>query len=311
MLIQKSGFLSTWEVLVSKSNQKGIALIQVLLITTVLTILALYLTKTAKEQVNIAQWSEDKASALIKLHSAESELIFTLLTKSKSPYSDLENDLLGDISSKWNFFGKAFSLDDFIEIKIQDNAGLINAHYPDRERLMLLLNSYTGNLAESQKIVEQILDWQDLDKNVRANGFEGGKNYIVRNGIIPDLSDFYFLPSINLSILKIINENTTIHKQGYFNPTNSPELLLSALTSYDVAKKVIDLRENRLLTKSNFTDLTGIQENDGTFFYPSNTFSIAINSKVGESEITKEFTIKLSPYAIGNNLPVNVLSNRG
>lgn len=295
----------------SKYKQKGVALIQVLLITAVLTILALYLTNTAREQVQVAQWAEDKATALVKLHSVESELIFTLLTKSKSPYIN-QDDLLGsNIHSNWNFFGKAFYFDDYIKIKIQDNAGLINAHYPDKDRLVSLLNSYTNNLIESQTIFEQILDWQDLDQDVRAHGLEGNQNYIVRNGNIPDLSDLYFLPSITLPILKILNENTTIHKQGYFNPTNSPEQLLSALTSSEVAKKVIEMRENRILTKQNFTELTGIQETDDIFFYPSNTLGIVINSKVGESELTKEFTIKLFPYAIGNNLPVNVLSNRG
>ena len=57
-------------------KQQGIALIQILLLTAILSILALYLTKTAQEQVTMAQWSNDKAQALVELHSVESQLMF-------------------------------------------------------------------------------------------------------------------------------------------------------------------------------------------------------------------------------------------
>jgi len=62
-----------------KKNQQGIALIQVLLISAVLSVLALYLTSTAKDQVKVAQWSIDKAQALVNINSGEAQLLFSLL----------------------------------------------------------------------------------------------------------------------------------------------------------------------------------------------------------------------------------------
>ena len=62
------------------SYQRGVALIQVLLVTSILSVLALYMTQTAKSQIQQAKWMNNKAQAHIELHSAESELLFELFT---------------------------------------------------------------------------------------------------------------------------------------------------------------------------------------------------------------------------------------
>jgi general secretion pathway protein K len=64
-------------------QQKGMALFQVLLITAVISILALQFTQTAKNQIAIARLIDDRIKASPLLATAESELLFTLLTESK------------------------------------------------------------------------------------------------------------------------------------------------------------------------------------------------------------------------------------
>ncbi len=305
-------------------KQQGIALIQVLLITAILSILAVYLTNTAKEQVKIAQWTNDKSQALVNLHSAEARLIFSLLTQRKivtsqnnaNGKSNAVGDILGSsvesITQRWNFFAKPFYLSEQVMVAIQDQAGLVHAQYPDRDVLDKLFVEQGLGMVEVNELIDNLLDWQDLDSISRANGAETSAYAgLIRNGAIPDVHDFSFIKKITPELLELLLKTTTIYRQGPFNPTNVPTELLYALTNENVAKQVILLRENGQLTKTNFSQLTGIVEDDDTFFYPSNFLSIKLTSKVGESKVQKEMTIQVIPYAKADQSPINFFSNRG
>ena len=62
-------------------KQRGIALVQVLLIVAVVSILALYFTQSARQQVKNATMMVDKAQALVELNNAEASILFSLLTE--------------------------------------------------------------------------------------------------------------------------------------------------------------------------------------------------------------------------------------
>jgi len=290
-------------------KQKGIALIQVLLISAILSVLALYLTSTAKNQVKIAQWSDDKAQALVEMQSSESVLIFNLLTKKRA--IDLSNNTSGGVSAQWNFFAKPFFIDKYTEIQLQDQTGLINAHYPQQKYLKLLIASFGYNSFKTNQIVDSLLDWQDIDNIPRVNGAEfNSYTTNIRNGPVPDLHDFKFVEGITPELERVLLNNTTIYRMGSFNPTNAPKYLLKAITNSDVAEKITELRNNNKLTKQNFTQITGIIEDDDVFFFPSNYFNIKLKSRVGDSIVEKKLTVDLQSYASGNKSPVNILANR-
>jgi general secretion pathway protein K len=58
-------------------NDAGIALFQVLLISTIIAILAIQFTQTARNQVTIAQTITDRVQAQILLKTTESELLYS------------------------------------------------------------------------------------------------------------------------------------------------------------------------------------------------------------------------------------------
>jgi len=290
-------------------KQKGIALIQVLLISAILSVLALYLTSTAKSQVKIAQWSSDKAQALIEIENTEAVLIFNLLTQKRT--IDSSSNITNSVSSKWNFFSKPFFIDKYTEIQLQDQTGLINAHFPQKKYLKLLIASLGYNSFKINHIVDSLLDWQDIDNIPRVNGAElSSYTSTIRNGSVPNLHDFKFVDGITPELEQVLLKNTTIYRMGSFNPTNSPEYLLKAITNNDAAEQVIELRNNNKLTKRNFTQITGIVEDDDVFFYPSNYFGIKLKSRVGSSIVEKKLVVDIQTYASGNKSPVNILSNR-
>jgi len=291
-------------------KQQGIALIQVLLITAILTVLALYLTSTAKDQVKVAQWADDKASALIALHNAETKLVFTLLTTSKQ--KNIPTNSLEKISTKWNFFNKTFAINSMVNAKIQDQSALIHAHFPDVNLLKPLLMSHGKNVNEANAIVDNLLDWQDLDNIPRINGDESlNALQAIRNGALPDVHDFYFINGLDTGLSQLLAENTTLYGKGFFNPMNASKELLAAITNVAIAEQIIQLRESRQLSNSQFSQLTGIVENEKILLYPSNVLEISLVSQVGISVVKKKIIIELTPYANEYQSPINILSNRG
>lgn len=293
-------------------RQQGIALIQILLITAVLSVLALYLTSTAKNQVKMAQWADNKAKALVAVHSAESNLLFTLLVNNRHDEQVHTENNFNEIKTKWNFFAKPFRINDQVTVKIQDQAALIHAHYPERDLLKALIAFHGMSADQVNVVLDSLLDWQDLDNIPRANGEESLANINeIRNGSVPSLHDFNFINNISPPLFQSLLLNTTIYKKGIFNPMNSSAELLAAITSPNIAKQVVTLRENKQLTSSIFTQLTGITENVKIIMYPSNIVAIDIEGKVGNSIVNKQIIIELKPYANAYQRPFNIVSKRG
>jgi len=297
---------------ISKKNQKGIALIQVLLISAVLTVLALYLTTTVQSQIQIAQWSDDKSIALVALHSAEAEILYTLLVNSRVNSENTTNRNNNQIVNRWNFFAKKFLVNPIVEVRMQDQSALIHAHFPDQTVLKALI-TYLGNSAkEADTIYDNLLDWQDLDNIPRTNGYESLKYPLeIRNGAAPDIHDFSFVKNITPKLHRSLLENTTLYSKGFFNPMNATKVLLSAITNNEISNQIIELRETKQLTSTSFSQLTGIIESDKVILYPSNILSIELKGNVGESVVRKKIIIELNPYANKYQSPVNILFNHG
>ncbi|GAA5142096.1 hypothetical protein [Thalassotalea piscium] len=281
-------------------NQRGIALIQVLLIVAILSVLALYLTNTARDQVKIAQWFDDKNTALVELQSAESTLLFNLLTQTKT-----FKDPTGKVPL-WNFYSKPFNMNATVVVSMQDQAGLLSIHYPEVGRLNSLVNSL--GLANTIKFSDLLLDWQDIDDTPRPSGSEGADK---RNGKVPHVQDLIHIPNLPYEIYKVLQNNMSIYQSGYYNPMNSPIELLSVLTDEAMAQHIVSLRDEGKLNKKNFSELTGLVEDEQMFFYPSNNIAIKMKSTVGESSVEKEIVVFLSSYATLDTPPVLIMYVRG
>jgi general secretion pathway protein K len=290
-------------------KNSGIALVQVLLMSAIISIFALYLTSTAKSQVQQARWINDKMSALVALHDVEIDVIFRLLTQDKglSSFNKNIDDQL--IQSKWNFYGKAFKANENVDVKIQDQSGLLHIQYPDVEffKKLFLSNGYSEEA--SIKLIDNLLDWQDLDSIPRAGSWSVENSALTRNGPVPFIEDLIHIAGVDSTLIQILKNNTTLYRTSYFNPTNSPETLLSAITTQEAAEQVILLRDARQLTKQKFEELTGIKEGDFIFFYPANFFMIELQSTVNDATVKKTMFVEISPYAIGEQAPVNILMN--
>ncbi|RJF38024.1 type II secretion system protein GspK [Pseudoalteromonas gelatinilytica] len=270
------------------TKQRGIALVQVLLIVAVVSILALYFTQSARQQVKSATMMVDKAQALIELNNAQANIVFSLLTEKLTPIPSppANNPQI----TTWNFYSEPFKTTNNVEVRLQDLRGLLNIHYPNQVRLKRLL-TYSGlNDYDAQLAMLQIIAWQSLEK--RSDYISDGT--VARNAAIHDIEELGHLglPSKQLSVLA---ENTTQYKKGTFNPMNSPNTLLYALLSNEVAEYVIMQRKANRLTVKDFVQATGITESDDIILYPSNLFRVSLTSRVGQAVVNKTIYFHLQP----------------
>lgn len=291
------------------TKQRGIALIQILLITAILTVFALYLTQSARQQAKVAFLAKDRALAEVINHSTHSQIMFELLTTENSMLT--RTDTTDAIASRWNFYGKPFLVKEYANVSIQDQAGLLNLQYLYAKKFSQLLIKNGIELSRVDQIVDRLLDWQDADIMPRANGAENSKSIgRNRNGKIADITEIEHIIELSPFEKELIYNNCTIFYVGDHNPMASPIELLSALSSQSAAEQVKQMRESNELTISRFQEITGIGYSDDIRFYPSNTLAIKYKATVNNVSLERELVISLSPYAKKGKAPYNIMLDR-
>ncbi len=272
-------------------KQKGIALLQVLLISAIISVLAMYLTLTSRQQIAVAKLADDRANATLHLKSAESRVIFELLSKD---YSISANNPL---PKNYNFYAKPIAIDEYASVEIQDVAGLINIRTPDRLLLRNTLKQLGADENESSVIVDSLLDWQDKDDLTRLNGAEKGDYELgPRNRPISLKTEMQLVKGAKKINWQTLSSNLSIVQTSYFNPMFAPKPVLQAFLNSD-AESVLNLRELGTLTRAEFSQSTGVYDNIGVALSPGNIFQITFRVQYGEVTLEKQRTVKLERYA--------------
>ncbi|PHI38628.1 hypothetical protein CBQ28_03675 [Pseudoalteromonas sp. GCY] len=287
----------------------GIALVQVLILTALLSIFALYISSSAKDQVQLATWSNERAEAELLIRSTYSELLFALLTNERAKTSIDEGGT--KITERWNFFGHPFSVTSQIEVRLQDLSGKIGLHFFERNRLESLLRY--GGVSEDRigLIIDRLLDWQDADNIARPQGGEGINGVEVRDGYVTDLTDLEKLIDLTPAEKALLYENTTIYFNGSFNPLTASKSLLAAETDETSAEQIDALRKERDVTPLEYRKITGKGVDTDVRLYPGPSVEFTITAKVGDARITKHFVVGTKRYSKGKLEPINIMYKEG
>lgn len=288
-------------------NEKGIALIQVLLISAMISIFALYLTYTAREQIHTAQIAEDRIQALLQIQSAETELIYTLMTNPmvKDPTSEVE------LVRKWNFHNQIFNLNSIVDVQIQDQSGLISIHNPPPELLKDTLTLLKIPGISPSQFVDSLLDWQDSDSLPRPNGLEANSYpYGSRNAGIALMSDLLALPGVTEANYQQLSSIFSIYVAGPFNPMTSPMPILQAFVGERNASTILALRSNGQLTADVFSAITQVYDSENNILYPGWHQRVKISARVGSVYLVKNQVWRIEPYAYGQyKKPLSILES--
>ncbi|ABV37628.1 Type II secretory pathway component PulK-like protein [Shewanella sediminis HAW-EB3] len=281
--------------LMSHSKSKGMALFQVLLITMVISILALQFTQTAKNQIIIAATIVDRVQAQVNLKNTESELLFALFTEVRTGQTSDENQL----AQHWNFHGKPFTTDENVKVSMQDQNGLISLYKGRPQKLLESMINYLGVENVSASVASNsLIDWQDGDDLIRANGAEAsyyGAPGMPTNMPLQTYSETQNIRGFTPELVEALAPYVTIRPQTYFNPMTAPKEILAIVVGADKANQIISLRETSSLSNSMFQQLSGIRQDEGINFSPSGLLKISLKSNVNDVILEKSIEILVQP----------------
>ena len=265
------------------TKQSGVALLQVLLMSAVISVLALQMSYSAKDKVSIAQVIQDKVMAEVAVRTMESELLFALSTARWAKDEQHENKL----AQIWNFYGSPFEYEDIGTITIQDNSGLISVfNGGDRSTVERAFERLLGSKHQARVARNALIDTQGFQSSTNGAGISG-QFFQSRQEMLRALKELG-IPSSKAEVF------TRIPYSAYL-PLQAPDESLKLWLPERQAKAVIESRQNGELTPQQFTQLTGLRKSDYMLFYPSGRFIITLKKQIGDARVQRKMFINVSP----------------
>lgn len=279
------------------SIQRGVALIQVLLLTAILSMMALQFTLSSRQQVTIATDLQNKMQAEIKLRTLESRLLFTLLTLSKND-ADRALQQEDEIGRVWNFYGKPFAVSEDATVSIQDLNGLLSVYGANNSKQLEEFLVFLGKQPqEAKSIASNLTYWQGYDRDQFTTMDEAN----VRGNYLLSVGELKNIDGIDEPLYQQLSPVVTTLQNLLFNPMTAPLPLLQAKLSPEIYSEVADLRREGKLTRKRFSELTQIEEGDSITFVPGRRLQIELVVTVGGAVAKRRFIAYLRPE---NRFPV-------
>ncbi|MBE3672533.1 general secretion pathway protein GspK [Pseudoalteromonas distincta] len=281
-------------------SQRGIALIQVLIITFVLSLLGLYINQSVGEQVKITTSIQNKFLMRLELEKTEADLLQALLSNNKYPNKSADNS----ITSKWNFYGKEFQLNDNAYVTLTDLSSLMGLNISDATLLKNVLLQIGVDDVSAREFVDSLADWKDKNDLSRLNGAESAyykqhkKSYVARNGFLQDPSEVALIRGGEQITPKLLNQYFTTEIVAGFNPLNAPQKILNAfINDENNIQKILQLREQGALNSYAFYKLTGVEADEYITFATGSKIKVQLRVIYNGAQLTKTYTLDATPQS--------------
>jgi general secretion pathway protein K len=298
--------------IVDSGNQSGIALIQVLLITTIISLLAIRFTDTARNQLDIASKFEDRIRAQLLARSAINELIFIELSdnvQSVRATGKEEADLQSH-EARINYWGETFAWGENISITMQDLNGLAPQRYPDHPIWRRLLHNLGLASEDVDRYLGEFTDIQDPDvRSWRFGDIEPGKTSAGKpylNGYAQNNVVLRWVFAESPGLLQKLLDFSDVDAPPRTNILHSPAPLIRVLFDPETANTIIVSRNQNALNSFQLNQLLPPDFTpESTSRYTSDSHSITITAQVGNTVWRERNVVRLSPRA---QTPFGVLS---
>ena len=294
--------------LARKESQIGIALLQVLLISAVISLLAIRFTATAQNQLEMALQVDLRVKAELKAKSVLNEVIFLELSEAVRP-NDLNASLvLLPAKSSLNRYGETIEWNEKVQVKIQDMNGLLPQMFVDH----VLWKPVLLGLSFSEQEVEEYLGiWGDMqDHNLVSwdgSGEEPSKlssGGLFLNGYAQNNKLLLWLFSGQPEALEVLEEISDINAFYETNLLNSPDALLSvlleptALKAFSIARRLGNQEPHELMAI-----LPDAYKRPGLYSYRSSDLRISVrvrllNNTWLESQIISLTSGSIPPFEV-------------
>lgn len=247
-------------------QQRGVALVQVLLITAMLLILTIELSKDSRSQIKTAIALKQKAQLVLQAHSLKEQLKYDLMVSVKDNTSGVKE-------ADYRFDSTPVKQGN-LTFTVQDEDGLVSSMYGGQYLDKLLGES-------SAKLITE---------------YQGGGNLTVltpemRGGIVPSLKELRMVDSGNKAIKSAeMTQLPTLQ----FNLYNSPNGLLERLFGAEQAQQIIALKQAGNANHQSWQEITGRDSEYDVSFLPGNFLVLTITAKHDDLEIVRKTRLMMN-----------------
>ena len=271
-------------------RQQGVALVQVLLVTTIIILLVMQLSLTAADQVQRAQQLQDRSEAALYLHSREAALLYTLLTEPLMPSTGSANPY----ASTWNFHGEAFFVDG-LEVTLQDQSGLMRFPFLGVAEFEDLLNVLELGPALARELARQLANWI----GVRMSGGGRPDDAMMRGGSgdpVQYFGELWFLPGMDENLYGQLAELMTLYPNPSFNPLTAPAALLRMRMPESTLKAVLEARRKGQLDEGRLWQIARIGSDEVVLPFTGPGVGIRINGEYRGVALRRDLIVGIEPY---------------
>lgn len=286
-------------------SQNGIALVQVLIISIVLSLLGLFISQTSKQQIAVASEVKESFEAGLKIQSAEAKVLHALL--SHKPYPNQPSD--DELVKQWNFHGQPFLLKSGVKVTLQDMNGLINLNMFNANIVKKMLQNEGVDENAVQTILHSISDWRDRDSQARFNGAEQSNyNYLIRNGQFQTLVEVFNVKGTKAVTADFWYDNfSALSITGGLNVLTTTEAVLKALIDdTNKVEQILQLRQANKLNQFNFYRLTGIEGDEDLSYQTGRKIKVTLEyTAPSSSKMKKQFIVEVRSHSYSRPIAIS------
>ena len=143
-------------------NIRGVALIQVLLISAIISLLAIQFSYTARDQVEMTISLENRVKAQLKFHSVQAQLLFALIETEQTLF--IEMPAYFDTFNTLSAHTEEITFEEGIKIQLRDSSSMLSFRFMEHPLWIPYLEALGYQEDEAQTIINDLKDLQDLDR---------------------------------------------------------------------------------------------------------------------------------------------------
>lgn len=272
-------------------RQRGVALVQVLLVTTIIILLVTQLSLTAAGQVRRAQALLDRSEASLYLHSREVALLYTLLTESLVPSAASDNLY----AAGWNFHGEPFVVDG-LEITLQDQSGLMRFPVSNVTEFEALLGVLGLGPTRARDIAARLAHWTGI--TLSGGSQPGGA--MMRGGTADPVQYFdelRLLAGMDEQLYAKLAQLMTLYPTPGFNPLTAPAPLLSMQMPASTLRAVLAARSTGELNENRLWQLARLGADEVIYPFTGPGIGIRMTGEYRGVALRRHLVVAVKPYA--------------
>jgi general secretion pathway protein K len=216
--------------IVPSRRQRGVALVLVLWLVTLLTVVASAFALSVRRESVLLRTARDRAEALALLDGAL-QYAWLRVSAPKPPSRWLSNGAVYEV-----IYGGGR-----VRLELRDEAGKVNMNQAQEALLIAVFSGAGLPSAEAARITDAVLDWRDADELRRVSGAEAedyrlaGRDFGPRNRPFESVEELRAVLGVTPDLYQRVTPWLTVYsRQVGIDPRSAPSGLLSVLPGIDM-----------------------------------------------------------------------------